>query len=76
MNITIHQTIMIQNIRIGSIANSSVFQIGSAGSIKSLANLYNTGGFRGPAPYPGELEPPLVPLALPTVLEEKEKYYK
>lgn len=63
MRITVYQTIQIQNLKIGSITNSSVLQIGSAGIIKALSNLYNTGRFIGPAPAPGEAIPPLVPLS-------------
>ncbi|WP_274363486.1 spore germination protein GerPB [Paenibacillus thermotolerans] len=56
------QTISIQNLRIEGITNSSVLQIGTAGIIKALSNLYNTGAFTGPAPAPGELSgTPLIP---------------
>jgi spore germination protein PB len=50
----IQQSIQINMIKINSIANSSVFQIGSAGVIKPLSTLSNTGGFTGPAPQIGE----------------------
>ncbi|GLI09955.1 putative spore germination protein GerPB [Paenibacillus tyrfis] len=50
MQLIIHQSIVIQNFKIGSVSNSSVLQIGTAGTIRALANLYNTGGFTGPAP--------------------------
>lgn len=50
--IIIHQSIHIQTIRVGSVSNSSVFQIGSAGVIKPTANLNNTGNYEGPAPEP------------------------
>ena len=50
MNLTVHQHINIQTIKINSVSNSSVFQIGSAGIIKSLSTLSNTGGFTAPAP--------------------------
>jgi spore germination protein PB len=50
MNLIVHQSIVIHQLRVDSIANSSVLQIGSAGMIKGLSNLYNTGGFSGPAP--------------------------
>jgi spore germination protein PB len=50
MNLVVHQSIVIHNLKVGDLANSSVFQIGSAGMIKSLSSLYNTGGFTGPAP--------------------------
>jgi len=46
----VHQTITIQCIRIEGLSNSSVLQIGTAGVIKSLSNLYNTGGFTEAAP--------------------------
>jgi spore germination protein PB len=50
MNYYIQQSISINLIKIGAITNSSILQIGSAGIIKSQANLYNTGGFTEPAP--------------------------
>lgn len=50
MNYYINQTFHIHSIRINSIANSSVFQIGSAGIIKPVTKLQNTGGFTEPAP--------------------------
>lgn len=60
MNWTVHQSITIYSLKVNSVSNSSVFQIGSTGSIRSHSELYNTGGFTGPAP---EAEPsPLVPL--------------
>jgi len=67
MNFVVHQQITIHKLEVGSVTNSSVLQIGTAGMIKSLSNLYNTGGFTGPAP-PAEIpEPfPLVPLPPPT----------
>lgn len=66
MNLTVHQQITIQQLRVDGISNSSVLQIGSAGVIKNLSNLWNTGGFTGPAP---EMTTPtefLVPLAPPS----------
>lgn len=59
MNLIVHQSIVIHNLKVGGITNSSVLQIGSAGIIKALSNIYNTGGFIGPAPLP---KAPLVPL--------------
>ncbi|OLS36496.1 spore germination protein GerPB [Bacillus sp. MRMR6] len=50
MNFYIQQSIQINFIKIGSIANSSVLQIGSSGIIKPASYLYNTGGFTEPAP--------------------------
>ncbi|MFJ5760075.1 spore germination protein GerPB [Neobacillus sp. NPDC093182] len=53
MNFYIQQTIQINFIKISSITNSSVLQIGSAGIIKPASYLYNTGGFTKPAPTAG-----------------------
>jgi spore germination protein PB len=50
MNFYIQQSIQINYIKIGSITNSSVLQIGSAGIIKPASHLYNTGGFTQKAP--------------------------
>ncbi|MEK8129795.1 spore germination protein GerPB [Paenibacillus filicis] len=72
-NWTVHQSIVIHQMKIGAVNNSSVLQIGTAGAIRSLSNLYNTGGFTGPAPELGmagaaeEQSPlPLVPLPVPS----------
>lgn len=45
MNFYINQSIQINYLRVEGISNSSVLQIGSAGSIKTLSNLYNTGSY-------------------------------
>lgn len=70
MNFYVQQSITIQFLKIGGITNSSVLQIGSAGIIKPVSNLYNTGGFTAPAPLipkPGTLQDlPAVPLSSPT----------
>jgi spore germination protein PB len=72
MNFYIQQSIHINLIKIEGISNSSVLQIGSAGIIKPVSHLYNTGGFIGPAPeagIPSEgtfMESPSVPLVAPT----------
>ncbi|MDQ0214789.1 spore germination protein PB [Oikeobacillus pervagus] len=50
MNIYVQQTIQIKLIRIDSISNTGVLQIGTSGSIQSSSHLYNTGGFTKPAP--------------------------
>ncbi|TDL80726.1 spore germination protein GerPB [Peribacillus frigoritolerans] len=69
MNFYINQTIQINYLKVDAVSNSSVLQIGSAGMIKPLANLYNTGAFTAPAPAavpPGGqtgTEGPFVPLA-------------
>ncbi|WP_010275109.1 spore germination protein GerPB [Paenibacillus senegalensis] len=61
MNLTVHQTINIHTLKVEAVSNSSVLQIGTAGIIKPLSNLYNTGGFTGPAPLPGQSPLSLVP---------------
>ncbi|KMY55495.1 hypothetical protein AC623_17400 [Bacillus sp. FJAT-27231] len=72
MNFHINQNIVIHNLRIEGISNSSFLQIGSAGIIKALSNLYNTGGFTEPAPQTGPQagtpgrRPFFVPLTPPT----------
>jgi spore germination protein PB len=50
MRFYIQQEISIPNIKVESVTSSSVFQIGNAAKIIALSNLYNTGGFTGPAP--------------------------
>ncbi|MFD1735249.1 spore germination protein GerPB [Bacillus salitolerans] len=76
MNFYINQNICIHQLKVGSVSNSSVLQIGSAGMIKPLSNLYNTGGFKeaapkavspytGPVEGGGEVEGPVVPLTPP-----------
>ena len=66
MNLTVNQTIVIHQLKVASVNNSSVLQIGSAGMISALSNLYNTGGFTGPAPeFPKSATPALVPLSPP-----------
>ncbi|MGG2199447.1 MULTISPECIES: spore germination protein GerPB [Paenibacillus] len=73
-NCTVHQNIVIHQLKVGSINNSSILQIGTAGTIRALSNLYNTGGFTGPAPALGQVGGPegaspfpLVPLPSPTI---------
>ncbi|RKP57199.1 spore gernimation protein [Cohnella endophytica] len=55
MNWNINQTITIGQLRIDSVTNSAVLQIGSAGSIQALSQLYNSGGFTEPAPQLNEV---------------------
>jgi spore germination protein PB len=54
MTWNICQNITINYLRVDAVTNSSVLQIGSAGSIRALSQLYNTGGFTGPAPQLAE----------------------
>ncbi|SFG00828.1 spore germination protein PB [Halobacillus alkaliphilus] len=74
MNITVHQSICIHVLRIGTVANSSIVQIGSSGVIQAKADLYNTGAFKTAAPtaipaegtveIPEAEGPSLVPLSI------------
>jgi spore germination protein PB len=68
MNLVVNQSIVIHQLKVNSVTNSSVLQIGSAGMIKPLSNLYNTGGFTEPAPQldGSGSELSLVPLPSPT----------
>jgi spore germination protein PB len=70
MNFYVQQSISIHYLKINGITNSSVLQIGSAGIIKPVSNLYNTGGFTGPAPTASTPVPHFpfsaVPLTSPT----------
>ncbi|MGG3938098.1 spore germination protein GerPB [Anoxybacillus kestanbolensis] len=50
MNFYIQQTISIHQLKIGSLTNSSVLQIGTTGKVQPLATLSNTGQFAQPAP--------------------------
>ena len=74
MNFYIQQSININLLKVDGITNSSVLQIGSAGMIKPVSYLYNTGGFTEPAPeavHPTETQVlptgQLVPLAPPVM---------
>jgi spore germination protein PB len=67
----IQQTISIGMLKVGGVTNSSVLQIGSAGCIQALSQIYNTGGFQEPAPEMEEMAAAtstlsLVPLPNPT----------
>lgn len=43
MNLSVYQCITVQQLRIGTVTNSSVLQIGTSGSIKALSHVYNAG---------------------------------
>ena len=66
MSLTIYQTITIKQLRVENVSNSSVLQVGSSGSIRSLSQLYNTGGFTEPVPELMEDPLSFVPLPIPT----------
>ncbi|WP_102028009.1 spore germination protein GerPB [Salirhabdus sp. Marseille-P4669] len=69
MNLTVYQHINIHFLKVNSVTNSSVLQIGSSGTIQALSNLYNTGEFTEPAEEAemlGSEYQPLVPLSPPT----------
>ncbi|OMD94089.1 MULTISPECIES: spore germination protein GerPB [Paenibacillus] len=50
MNITVYQCISIYNLKIGTISNSSVLQIGTSGRINTLSHNYETSGAPSSAP--------------------------
>ncbi|OME62227.1 hypothetical protein BSK59_01795 [Paenibacillus odorifer] len=64
MNITVYQCISIYNLKIGTISNSSVLQIGISGRINSLSHNYETSGApSSPSTPPAEkMDSPLVSL--------------
>jgi len=70
----VHQQIIIHQLKVGAVNNSSILQIGASGNVRALSNLYNTGGFTGAAPELGQSASayegstlPLVPLPSPSV---------
>ncbi|ASA96642.1 MULTISPECIES: spore germination protein GerPB [Anoxybacillus] len=67
MNVYVQQTISIHQLKIGSLTNSSVLQIGTTGKVQPLATLSNTGQFTQPAPESkmNIQGGPLVPLQSP-----------
>ncbi|MDQ0246560.1 spore germination protein PB [Bacillus fengqiuensis] len=62
MNFYVNQSICIHSLRINAVTNSSLLQIGSVGFVKATSNLFNTGGFTGPAPEAQKFQTPAVPL--------------
>lgn len=67
MNLFVHQNIVIHSLKVDGISNSSVLQIGSAGMIKPLSQLFNTGGFTEPAPPAGALPEAAIPSPIPFI---------
>ncbi|MCR8630720.1 MULTISPECIES: spore germination protein GerPB [Paenibacillus] len=49
MNLVVNQNIVIHQLKVNNVTNSSVLQIGTAGLIKPLSNIYNSGGYTQPA---------------------------
>ncbi|WP_026771757.1 spore germination protein GerPB [Sediminibacillus terrae] len=68
MHLTVHQSICIHTLRVNSVSNSSILQIGSAGIIRASSELYNTGGYTELAEEAEAIsgQEPLVPLAPPS----------
>jgi spore germination protein PB len=64
MNFFIHQNIVIHTLKIDAVSNSSVLQIGSAGIIKPVSQMFNTGGFSEPAAAASPI--PFIPLSEPS----------
>ncbi|MGM1044620.1 MAG: spore germination protein GerPB [Bacillota bacterium] len=59
MNLSVYQCITVQQLRIGTVTNSSVLQIGTSGSIKALSHVNNS--------------PALESIAAPNDLEQEKK---
>ncbi|WP_076120486.1 spore germination protein GerPB [Paenibacillus odorifer] len=70
MNITVYQCISVNHLKIGTISNSSVLQIGTSGRINALSHSYQSSDVpeSPPAPLPGVSDSPLVRLPPPTEL--------
>ncbi|NOU93340.1 spore gernimation protein [Paenibacillus sp. LMG 31456] len=68
MNLVVNQNIVIHQLKVNYVTNSSVLQIGTAGLIKPLSNLYNSGGNKEPAAeiHASSSVISLVPLPNPT----------
>ncbi|WP_017470577.1 spore germination protein GerPB [Amphibacillus jilinensis] len=62
----IQQSIVIQQIKIGSISNASIVQIGTTGTWQAYADLNNTGQFQTIIDQ-AEFDAPIVPLAPPSM---------
>ncbi|WP_135554192.1 spore germination protein GerPB [Paenibacillus cymbidii] len=63
MTITVHQSIAIGQFRVDSVSDASVLIIGTAGTISSLANSYNSGAFpEGKGEVGQKISPFVVPL--------------
>ncbi|OMD86619.1 MULTISPECIES: spore germination protein GerPB [Paenibacillus] len=65
MNITVYQCISIYNLKIGTISNSSVLQIGTSGRINTLSHNYETS--RAPSSAPTTPATPAEKMASPLV---------
>lgn len=63
MNVTVYQCISIYNLKIGTISNSSVLQIGTSGRINTLSNSYNASEATSSSSSSEDvMDSPLVPL--------------
>ncbi len=69
MQLFVNQKIIIYELRVQGITNSSVLQIGSSGMIKPMSNLYNTGGFLESGVQLSELAPNVEVKLPPPVIE-------
>ncbi|WP_422656750.1 spore germination protein GerPB [Paenibacillus sp. EC2-1] len=74
MNLSVYQCITVQQLRIGSVSNSSVLQIGTSGTIKALSHVYNTNRAESVAAEDEqgadqEQPQPMVPLPEPSLRE-------
>lgn len=74
MNVTVYQCISVYNLKIGTISNSSVLQIGTSGRINALSHSYQSSDVpeSPPAPSPAINDSPLVALPAPTELYRRQ----
>lgn len=70
MNLSVYQCITVQQLRIGTVTNSSVLQIGTSGTIKALAQVYGTSKLSNPDALNDQEQEktnPMVPLPEPVM---------
>jgi spore germination protein PB len=70
MNITVYQCISVYKLKIGTISNSSVLQIGTSGKINALSHSYDTSDVPmfPPSAASGITDSPVAPLPAPAEL--------
>ncbi|AOZ91028.1 spore germination protein GerPB [Paenibacillus crassostreae] len=59
MNISVYQCVTVHHLKVGSISNSSILQIGTAGKINVLSHRF---------PSKDAKNRPLIPLPIPAIL--------
>ncbi|MFC7680245.1 spore germination protein GerPB [Paenibacillus sp. GCM10028914] len=70
MSLTVYQCITVQQLKIGTVSNSSVLQIGTSGLIKAMSHVYESRETKEQSAdnqQEEETKPPMVPLPEPTL---------